>query len=180
MPAGSPGPGARPHLWCPTAAPPLPGRVAWSWSVLGEVGARARREGARGRVGVGQRLPARIPGARQGPRSSRAEDLRGTERAASPELRADGPRLGRWPPARPASSPAPWAHAVVAGAAVRARAAVRSSPSPGARRLCARGAPAAAASSGCCSRRRLPLLLLRRPLPAFPAGPEAAAESRSG
>ena len=53
-------------------------------------------------------------------------------------------------------------------------------PPQGAGRLCARGAPAAAASSGCCSRRRLPLLLRRRPLPAFPAGPEAAAESRSG
>lgn len=35
-----------------------------------EVGAPARREGTGGRVEVGKRLSARIPGARQGPRSS--------------------------------------------------------------------------------------------------------------
>lgn len=47
MPALSLGPGVRPHGWCPAAAPPLPGRVDWSWSVLGEVGAQAQREGER-------------------------------------------------------------------------------------------------------------------------------------
>lgn len=138
------------------------------------------RSGAKGQVRVRKRIPARIPGARGSHLSSRAEALRGTQRAASAELKAHGPRLGRRPLECPESSSASWAQAAVAGARARAGAAVRSSPSPGAGRLCARGAPPAAASSGCCSRRRLPLLLHRRPLPAFPAGPEAAAESRSG
>lgn len=129
-------------------------------------------------MGVGERLAARIPGVRGSHLSSPSEALCRTQRAASAELGSHGPRLGRRPLARPESSSAPWAQAAVAGARAPARAAVRSSPSPGAGRLCAQRAPAAAASSGCCS--RLPLLLHRRPLPAFPAGPEAAAESRSG
>lgn len=138
--------------------------------------------GKGGWVGVGKILAARIPGARGSHLSSPSEALCGTQRAASAELGSHGPRLGRRPLARPESSSAPWAQAAVAGTRAPARAAVRSSPSPGAGRLCAQRAPAAAASSRCCSRRRcrLPLLLHRRPLPAFPAGPEAAAESRSG
>lgn len=107
MPAGSPGPGARPHRRYPAAAPPLPGRVAWSWSVLGEVGARARREGARGRVGVGQRLPARIPGRakaravavlklRAGPRGRRVPSSGLTGRAS-----ASGPWRALRLPRRP-------------------------------------------------------------------------------
>lgn len=118
---------------------------------------RSGTAGGRERSGGSGAAPSCAdPGARQGPRCSRSEAPRRTEGAASPELRAHGPRLGLWPLARPATSPASWAHAVVVGAEVRARAAERSSPSPGAGSLCARGAPAAAASSGCCSRRRLP------------------------
>lgn len=182
MVASSPEPAARPRDWCPAAAPSLPGRVAWSW----ERSWRSwRSDAARGhrRSGPewGGAFTAPTLGARGGPRSSRSEAWRLTWRAASPALRAHGPHLGSRPPARPASSPDSWAHAALVAAVARARAVVRSSPSPGAGRLCARGAPAAAASPGCCSRRRrLPLLLRRRPLPAFPAGPEAAAESRSG
>lgn len=104
------------------------------------------RSGAKGQVRVRKRIPARIPGARGSHLSSRAEALRGTQRAASAELRAHGPRLGRRPLECPESSSASWAQAAVAGARARAGVAVRSSPSPGAGRLCARGAPPAAAA----------------------------------
>lgn len=178
MLASSGEPAARPHGWCPAAAPSLPSRVAWSW----ERSWRSwRSDAARGRLETGaergKRPTAPILEAHRGPRSSRSEAWRPTWRAANPALRAHGPQLGR----RPASSPEPGSHTAAPASGARARAAVCSSPSPGAGRLCARGTPAAAASSGCCSRRRrLPLLRRRRPLPAFPAGPEAAAESRSG
>lgn len=82
------------------------------------------RSGAGGQVGVGKRLPARIPGARGGHLSSPSEALRRSQRAASDELRTRGPHLGRRPLARPKSSSAPWAQAAAAGARARAPAAV--------------------------------------------------------
>lgn len=64
-----------------------------------------------------------------------------TWRATNLALRALGPHLGRSSPEHPVSSPEHRAHAWRAAAVARARAAVRSLPSPGAGRLCARGAP---------------------------------------
>ena len=97
IPACSPGPGARPHGSSPAAAPPLPSRVARSWSVLGEVGAPARREGAGGRVGEGKRLFCADPGGAPRPALQRflssALDLEGGE------SRAQGARAAPLPPA---------------------------------------------------------------------------------
>lgn len=168
-------PAARPLGLCPAAAPSLPAGCPGVTDVLGEVGAQARQEGSE----VVKRPTAPISGGRGSTRPGRPGAWRLTWRAASPALRAHGPHLGRRSPEHQVSSPAPRTHAAMAAAVAGARAAVRSSPSPGTGRLCARGAPTARASSGCCSR-CLPLLLHGRPLPAFPAGPEAAAESRSG
>lgn len=105
MPAGSPGPGARPHGPCPGAAPPLPSRVAWSWSVLGKLalrrGGRAQEagwewgsaflRGSRGRAKA--RAPA-VPKLRARPGGRRVPSSGRTGRAS-----ASGPwRAQRLPP----------------------------------------------------------------------------------
>lgn len=172
-------PAARPLGLCPAAAPSLPAGCPGVRDVLGEVGAQARQEGSEVRSRLVKRPTAPISGGRGSWRPGLPEAWRLTRRAVSPALRAHGPHHGRRSLECPASSPAPRAHAAMIAAVAGAGAVVRSSPSPGAERLCAPGAPTARASSGCCSRRP-PLLLHGRPLPAFPAGPEAAAESRSG
>lgn len=111
MPVSSPGPGARRHGSRPAAAPPLPGRVAWSWSVLGEVGVLARREGAGGRVGVGKLLlresrrcaKARslaVPKLRAGPGGRRVPSSGRTGRTS-----AAGPRRALHLPPRPGRTP---------------------------------------------------------------------------
>lgn len=172
-------PAARPLGLYPAVAPSLSARCPGVRDVLGEVDAQERREAAEVRFRVVKCPTALISAGRGSPCPGGPKAWRLTWRAMSPALRAHGPHLGRPSPEHPVSSLETRAHAARAAAVARARAAVRSLPSPEAGRLCAPGAPTARASSGCCSR-RLPLLLYGRSLPAFPAGPEAAAESRSG
>lgn len=148
-----------------------------SWGSWRSSAARGRRRSSgrgeasflRGSRGRAKACAPAVPKLRAGPGGRRVPSSRRTGRASAARpwrARRLPPRPGRthWCSKLGPGSGLPCAHR----------------PHQGAGRLCARGAPAAAASSGCCSRRRLPLLLRRRPLPAFPAGPEAAAESRSG
>ena len=66
-PPGARGASSRP---VPRSSAPSAQQGGLELELSWEVGAPARREGAGGWVGVGKRLSARIPGARQGPRSS--------------------------------------------------------------------------------------------------------------
>lgn len=174
MPARSPGPAERPRAWCPAAAFLCPAGWPGVGAFLRKLAlGRGRSGGSGGAPSCAD--PAVTPRPALRPLRSSVPDPEGGESRAQGSRAA--PRLpalgapGVLPRAPGTSSGWSWGP----GPGCRALLALPRDWAP----LCA-GRAGRRGQPGCCSRRRLPLLRRRRPLPAFPAGPEAAAESRSG